>query len=78
VSYEQLKKLRQGKSQSTNVDDAVRIAHVFGLTLDEFLGDTTVADRQELASLWRKLSEAERELLRAAAAGLRAPGRTED
>lgn len=74
VSYEQLKKLRQGKSQSTNVDDAVRIAHVFGVTLDEFLGDKMAADREELVALWRKLSEAERDLLRAAATGLRAQG----
>ena len=29
VSYEQLKKLNQGKSASTNVDDAQKIAEVF-------------------------------------------------
>ena len=37
VSYEQLKKVKQGKSQSTNVDDAQRVATALGLTLDQFL-----------------------------------------
>lgn len=37
VSYEQLKKVKQGKSQTTNVDDAQRVAQALGLTLDQFL-----------------------------------------
>lgn len=37
VSYEQLKNLAQGKSKSTNVDDAVRIAASFGTNLEGFL-----------------------------------------
>lgn len=37
VSYEQLKKVKQGKSQSTNVDDAQKVAAAFGLTLDHLL-----------------------------------------
>lgn len=37
VSYEQLKKLNQGKSQSTNVDDAQRVAAALGMSLDQFL-----------------------------------------
>lgn len=37
VSYEQLKKVKQGKTQSTNVDDAKRVAEALGLTLDQFL-----------------------------------------
>nr|WP_323776258.1 S24 family peptidase [Amylibacter sp.] len=37
VSYEQLKKVKQGKSLSTNVDDAQKVAQAFGLTLDQFL-----------------------------------------
>ena len=36
VSYDQLKSLRQGKSQRTNVDDAVKVAKAFGVTLEEF------------------------------------------
>ena len=36
-SYEQLKKVRQGKSASTNVDDANRVAGALGITLDQLL-----------------------------------------
>ena len=69
VSYEQMKKVRAGKSQSTNVDDAIKVAHAFGMSLDEFIGDTTIADRAETAALWLRLSEAERAILLAAARG---------
>lgn len=41
VSYEQLKKLNQGKSESTNVEDAQKIALYFNRTLDEFLSATS-------------------------------------
>lgn len=71
VSYEMLKKLHQGASKSINVDDAVKVAHHFGVTLDEFLADTTVQDRAEALALWRKLTAAERDLLQAAARGQR-------
>ena len=37
VSYEQLKKVKQGKSQSTNVDDAQKVAKALNLTLDQLL-----------------------------------------
>lgn len=37
VSYDLLKNLKQGKSQTTNVDDARKVAAGFGVTLDEFL-----------------------------------------
>lgn len=69
VSAEQLKKLKQGRSQSTNVDDALRVAHVFGVTLDEFLCDNTAQIRSEVADLWRLLSPEERDILLAAARG---------
>ena len=78
VSVEQLKKLKQGRALTTNVDDAVRVAHVFGVTLDEFLDDKSVADRDEIADLWRQLSDAERDFLRAAALGRRVQGRGQD
>lgn len=71
VSYEQLKKLKQGKSQSTNVDDAVKIANHFGMTLDEFIGDQTRYQREEILDLLLGLSEQERDLLIAAARGMR-------
>jgi len=37
VSYEQLKKLRQRPDAKTNADDAVRVAHYFGVSLEDFL-----------------------------------------
>ncbi len=37
VSYEKFKNLRQGKSRTTGVDDAVRVAEAFGVSLDQFL-----------------------------------------
>lgn len=37
VSYEQLKNVRQGRAKTTNADDAVRIAHSFGVSMEEFL-----------------------------------------
>lgn len=70
VSVEQLKKLNQGRSLSTNVDDAIKVAHAFGLTLDEFLEDETVSDRAHVVDLYNQLSESERKFLRAAARGL--------
>lgn len=69
VSEEQLKKVKQGKSLSTNVDDAVRVANAFGFTLDEFLQDDSAGFRSEAADLWRSLSQAERDILLAAARG---------
>lgn len=36
VSYDQLKSLRQGKSQKTNVDDAMKVARAFGVSLEDF------------------------------------------
>lgn len=37
VSYEQLKKLNQGKAKTTNVDDAIKIADFFGMDLTQFI-----------------------------------------
>ncbi|MCA2013491.1 S24 family peptidase [Cereibacter sphaeroides] len=37
VSYEQLKGLMQGKSRSTNFDDGVKVAAVFGVSVEDFL-----------------------------------------
>lgn len=47
VSYEQLKSLRQGKSQRTNVDDAIKVAVAFGVSLEDFYsGNLSLNDRQ--------------------------------
>ena len=49
VSYEQLKSLRQGKAQRTNVDDAMKVAAAFGVTLDEFYKGQFSAQRPKIA-----------------------------
>ena len=63
VSVEQLKKVRQRDTSSTNVDDAVKIAHYFGLSIDEFLSDTTIADRSEMMDIYSQLSDQEQAFL---------------
>jgi len=67
VSYEQLKKVRQGKTASTNVDDAVRVARYLGKTLDQFLEDPAAQQDAEIVDLWQQLSPDERRFLRNAA-----------
>lgn len=37
VSYEQLKKITQRETASTNVDDAMKVAAAFGCSLDQFI-----------------------------------------
>ncbi|WP_312531259.1 hypothetical protein [Paracoccus sp. (in: a-proteobacteria)] len=75
VSYEQFKKFlqrsRKGLPASTSVDDCIKLSHAFGLTIDEMVGDDTACLRSEVADLWRQLSQAEREILLAAARGQR-------
>lgn len=78
ISYEQLKKLKQGKSTSTNVDDAVVIANHFGMSLDEFIGDRTKVVRGEIVELYNALEPSERSLLLAAARGFRAQRQVEE
>ena len=78
VSYEQLKKVKQGKSGSTNADDAVKVAHALGLTLDEFLDDDLASDRAEIASLYSQLTPEERAILLDAAKGRASRGHLED
>lgn len=77
VSYEQFKKFmqrsRKGINASTSVDDCVRLAHAFGLTLDEMIHDDTARLRSEAAALWRQLTDDERDILLAAARGRRGP-----
>jgi transcriptional regulator with XRE-family HTH domain len=69
VSYDQLKKLRQRPHASTNVDDARSVANFFGVTLDQFLDDTSVIARVELVEFYSRLSDEEIEILKAAARG---------
>jgi transcriptional regulator with XRE-family HTH domain len=69
VSYDQLKKLRQRPNASTNVDDARAVANFFGVTLDQFLDDTSLLARVELAEFYNRLTDQEIEILKAAARG---------
>ncbi len=73
VSYDQLKKLRQRPLASTNVDDARAVANFFGVTLDQFLDDSSVSARVELVEFYNRLSDEEIEILKAAARGRRDP-----
>ncbi len=69
VSYDQLKKLRQRPHASTNVDDARAVANFFGVTLDQFLDDSSVSARVELVEFYSRLSDDEIEILIGAARG---------
>jgi len=62
VSYEQLKKAVSRRS-STNVDEAIRVAKFFGVTIEEFLEDREAADLHEIAGLYMRLSPDERQSL---------------
>lgn len=76
VSYDQLKNLKQGRSQSTNVDDAIKVANAFGVTLEEFVDDQSVIIRSEIVELYNQLSEQERKFLLASARGVRGDQKT--
>ena len=56
VSYEQLKKLKQGQSQTTNVEDAIRVAASFGLTLEQFMSGETASNLSGLVRTLTRLS----------------------
>ncbi len=72
VSVEQLKKLKQRETATTNVDDAARIAHAFGVSLDEMLGDKTPEQRTEALAAYARLTSEERQFLRTLATAQRA------
>lgn len=49
VSYDKLKNLRQSKSQTTNIDDGLKVIAVFGVTPSDFYdGNLAQADRATL------------------------------
>lgn len=66
VSYDQLKKLRQREDAKTNVDDAIKIAAFFGLSMEEFVGDEAVEARVAVVETYNQLTPRERAILRAA------------
>jgi transcriptional regulator with XRE-family HTH domain len=73
VSYEQLKKIKQIESRSTNVEDAIRVARFFKMTLEEFMFGHAESSQAELVDLLESLSvEARNFLITAAKAQLAA------
>jgi|GEM_PF-2185182 len=70
VSYEQVKKIGQRLDAKTNVDDAMKIAAFFGMTVNEFVDDHLAQDRAETAETYNRLSREERLLLQATGRGL--------
>lgn len=67
VSYEQLKKLKQRDTATTNVDDARLIAKHFGKRLDDFIDGEVTDEDVELLDLLHQLEPQERQFLRTAA-----------
>lgn len=79
VSYEQLKKLKQIESRTTNVEDAIKVAHFFRLTLEELIAGQEASGQAEIADLLSSLSpEARNFLITAAKAQLAAEKKTPD
>lgn len=69
VSYEQLKNLKQGKSQRTNVDDAMKVAAAFGVTLEQFYRGQYAPDMPSVAAAGRVGAGARVDLVDAYAKG---------
>lgn len=67
VSLEQLKKLKQRDTATTNVDDARRIANHFGMRLDDFIDGEVTEEDIEMLDLLHQLEPQERQFLRTAA-----------
>jgi predicted XRE-type DNA-binding protein len=47
VSKSQFDKLRQRKTEATNVNDAIRLARFFGNTIEDFMGLTNRGAKQQ-------------------------------
>lgn len=67
VSVDQLKKLKQRDTASTNVDDARQIARHFNMSLDAFIDRRQPSEDVEMLDLLHQLTPEERRFLRNAA-----------
>tara|TARA_R110002020_G_scaffold52528_2_gene147507 strand:- start:50 stop:391 length:342 start_codon:yes stop_codon:yes gene_type:complete len=67
VSYEQLKKLKQIESRTTNVEDAMKVAKFFGLTTEQLISGRKASDQDEILGLLESLSDRARSFLITAA-----------
>lgn len=59
----QLDKLRQGRTKSTNVDDAIEIAHFFGKTVNDFIGLAPDDKAARFTELFSQLEAGEQDFL---------------
>ncbi|WP_255553494.1 helix-turn-helix transcriptional regulator [Maritimibacter sp. DP1N21-5] len=69
VSRHQLYKLTHRKVESTNADDAVKIAAYFGMSVEEFMSDER-ASLSDFALLFAKLTPEEQAMVVAQLRGL--------
>ena len=58
-----LYKLNKGTNRNMNVNDAIKVASVFGETIEEFMGVSERQTKSELLVMIERLSDRERELL---------------
>lgn len=65
VSREALYKLKQRRVESTNAEDAVKVARFFGKSLEEFMGRPPDPRIAEIMGLFCSLSQTEQGFLRA-------------
>jgi len=69
VSYEQLKKFKQGKSEKTNAEDAAALAAVLGYTIESLIGLNGNSSQKAIAVAGRVGAGAKVELVDAYAKG---------
>ncbi len=67
VSYEQLKKLKQGQTRTTNVEDAIKVANYFDLTIEQFISGVEASGPDRLVRILDQLSPAALDVLTNAA-----------
>ncbi len=67
VSYEQLKKLKQIDTRTTNFDDGVKVSRFFHLSVEDFLAGEENSGRDSIVGVLEALSPAAREVLENAA-----------
>ena len=65
VKRDALYSLKYGKSLNMAVDDAIRVAHAFGETVEEFMGLTATQARSSLIDQIQRLSPREQQILEA-------------
>ena len=67
VSKDQITKFMQraakGQQASTNIDDAVKLAHALGMTIDQMLQDDSAALRSDAVAQWQQLTPEARAVL---------------